>query len=390
MRHLLLTALAMLCLTGLHPAKAVEPEMPRDTVMASILVASPGPAIYQATGHAAIRLQCPAYGLDNVFSYETSTGDLAGQLYGQAKGRFASLTMAEYSKGFTDVGRGITGLPLNLTDPQIRRLWQILDETVESGEETDFNIRHNSCNSAVMSKIAEAIFPDRIVVESEDCLIDNGEIIRKYLQEPYPWACLVLTTGLGAASDETDSWMTRATPITMENHFRKSRIMAPGGKSRPMLAAEPIVIYPVREEFRQRRLTPDLLASLILLGVIILDGMDLAGRRGKILRIIDILLLSAMTLASLILIAVAMIPASIGDAWNWLFIPLNPLPAAVWLMSRKSHHSLCRSFFLGYSIACLLFVAAPLFTSQAALWSSLLSLAIALRVLIRYRHKPQQ
>ena len=67
-------------------AQAPEPTFTEE-VGASMLVTSPGPLFYQATGHAAIRLQCPAFGLDNVFSFETSTDNALGQVLGHAKGR---------------------------------------------------------------------------------------------------------------------------------------------------------------------------------------------------------------------------------------------------------------------------------------------------------------
>lgn len=82
------------------------------------------------------------------------------------------------------------------------------------------------------------------------------------------------------------------------------------------------------------------------------------------------------------LIFVSAIPASIGTWFNWLFIPFNPLPLIVWLTLRK--RPACRYFFIGYGIACALFTAAPLWTSQADLSISAVSAAIAVRVLTHY------
>ena len=42
-----------------------------DFVIASLLVADPGTVLYSVLGHACIRLQCPAFGLDYCYSYES-------------------------------------------------------------------------------------------------------------------------------------------------------------------------------------------------------------------------------------------------------------------------------------------------------------------------------
>ena len=42
-----------------------------DFITASLVIADPGDVMYSILGHAALRMQCPTFNLDYVFSYES-------------------------------------------------------------------------------------------------------------------------------------------------------------------------------------------------------------------------------------------------------------------------------------------------------------------------------
>ena len=75
LRLRLLCAFLIPLVWGVRAEGKLPDDVGDDFVVASLLVVSPGPAVYQVFGHAALRMQCPSAGLDNVFSFET---DLAG------------------------------------------------------------------------------------------------------------------------------------------------------------------------------------------------------------------------------------------------------------------------------------------------------------------------
>lgn len=356
-----------------------------DTVMASVLVAAPGQLIHQAGGHAAIRLQCPAYGLDNVFSFENDgAGGTAGHLLGQVKGRFNALRFEEYIGIFSRENREVREYPLNLTDMQIRRLWQDLDETVESGIESDFNIRWVNCNSRVTDKIVRALGDENINMrESHYTPMDNATMIKAVCDAHHPWTTVIFVAGLGADADKTDSWRTRMVPKAMSGYFTTAVIVSPDGTERPLLAEVPRVVSEGAQAPEPTPLTPDRVAMIALIVAVAVSIADIAGRWRRTVRVVDIALLTAETLAAVAVVLLAVIPASIGAAWNWLFIPLNLLPIATVAAVRPRR--IRRVVFIAYGMACALFMAAPLLTSEADLWSTLLSGAIALRVLTHYR-----
>lgn len=354
-----------------------------DTVMASMLVASPGAKVFQAAGHAAIRLQSPRHGLDNVFSYETDyRGGLAGQLLGQAKGRYIAMTFSDYLAPFEAEGREIKSYPLNLTDAQIRRLWQLLDMSVAEAREDDFNMRRNQCNSQALDKLQQALGAETIHFgEHRLSLMDNGTFVNAVLHSHSPWAELVAKTGLGADCDVTDSWHTRLQPVAMGTYFADAEIVSPDGSRRPLLAAAPYTVL-AADKIINQSFTPLTVSLLLLLVVALVSGADLANRCGRVVRVADVALLWLQTFGAFAVIAIAVIPASVGPWANWMFVPLNPLPAAVWLLCKSRPKR--RKFFVAYGCACAVFIAAPLWTSEASASSSILSASIALRVLTHY------
>ena len=87
-----------------------------DFVIASLVVADPGTVLYSVLGHACIRLQCPAFGMDYCFSYESEDvrqrvfSFLAGKLM---MGLFA-IPIEDYCALYREDGRGVYEYKLNL------------------------------------------------------------------------------------------------------------------------------------------------------------------------------------------------------------------------------------------------------------------------------------
>ena len=356
-----------------------------DTVMASVLVAAPGSLIHQAGGHAAIRLRCPAYGLDNVFSFENNdAGGTVGHLFGQVKGRFNALRFDEYIRIFSNEYREVKEYPLNLTDMQIRRLWQDLDVSVALGVESNFNIRWVNCNSRVMDKIVRAL-GDEVIVMHENLYtpMDNATMVKAVRNEHHPWTTMIFVAGLGADADKTDSWRTRMVPATMDDYFIDAVIESRDDRARPLLADEPRVVSVGAKAPEPTPFTPVRVALLVLFFAICVSIADIIGWHPRAVRVVDIAFLTAETVIAVALMLLAVIPASVSAEWNWLFIPLNLLPVTI--ITFVHHPKIKRIVFIVYGMACALFTLTPLLTSQADIWSSLLSAAIALRVLSHFR-----
>ncbi|MCC8038500.1 MAG: hypothetical protein LIP02_10310 [Bacteroidales bacterium] len=125
---------------------------------------------------------------------------------------------------------------------------------------------------------------------------------------------------------------------------------------------------------------------MILVLSLLVSISEIYGKFPWEVKICDFMALTLETLLAITLILIAIIPASISSGWSWLFIPFNVFPAVVWLCAKR-HEAFTRWFFIVYGYACLVFVIAPIWTAQADRWSSLLSLAISIRVLTHYLRK---
>lgn len=387
MRHIILTLFALLgcCIS----AGAAGPD-DDDFVRVSLLVASPGPAIYQTPGHAALRMECPTHGLDNVFTFEVdASGNQFLVLGGGSEGLLCRVSFEQYSNDFAAEGRGLTEMTLNLTPAQDRRLWQLLDEGVDSGMPKPYNIRWNQCLSELMVYVREAIEPDRIVVAGAPHLdYNNGFEIMRHSLRGREWQFEALVLALGAGADDIDEWTTRTVPTSALETFGGARIVSPDGTSRPMVTGTAVLFEPTRSaEGNAPR--PWVMALWLLGAVIALCVLDLSGKARRVVRIADYVLLGAQTVASILLIIVAAMPTHISSGWHWLFIVFNPLPLVLWLAFRRLRPEARRAramqrLCLGIGIVDGLFAAvAPFATAEVSVATAIVCAAIALRALAK-------
>ena len=86
-------------------------------VTASLLIASPGEAIYSQLGHVALRMECPVHNLDYCFSFEEEAGmgGIMKFFIGKTDAHMMAVPTAEFLKGFKLDGRQVMQYTLNLT-----------------------------------------------------------------------------------------------------------------------------------------------------------------------------------------------------------------------------------------------------------------------------------
>ena len=71
LRFTLVIVIVFLASLGVSAQEADTTKYDEDFVKTSLIIASPGDMLYSKVGHCAIRMQCPQYRLDYVFSYES-------------------------------------------------------------------------------------------------------------------------------------------------------------------------------------------------------------------------------------------------------------------------------------------------------------------------------
>ena len=87
-------------------------------VTVSILVTSPGQEGYSSLGHCALRMECPAYGLDYCFSFEVDMGSAVADYLvffsGDTPAGFLARETGAYLQRYKAEGRAIVQYTLNL------------------------------------------------------------------------------------------------------------------------------------------------------------------------------------------------------------------------------------------------------------------------------------
>lgn len=383
--HMAFAAVVLAMLLSVAAMAQAAPKPLAERVEASVLVASPGDKIYQSTGHAALRLRCEAFGLDNVFSFETDTDTDLPQLLGHAKGRFGRIAFAEYVDEFARQGRGVVEYPLNLTDPQIRNLWRIMDQEVARGYEEDFNLRFRSCSSMLLSKLSEAVAPGRLILRSDDFDNNsNGRLLKNAMDSEQPWAVTAICASAGSGADGHDPWPMRLVPLLMDKYLGRIYLAESAGAQAVPIVGAPVVIVENVRNGSGWLPTPILAAVIVLLISAMVSVAEVRGCCRMTVKIADYLLLASQTAMAVVVLLLTVVPSGICTGWNWMFIPFNLLPAIALALRRKK--PLCRRLLAVYAAACALFIAAPLLTEQAGLWSSLLSAAIVLRIFTHLKY----
>ena len=111
-----------------------------DFVKASILVATPSDVLYSCVGHASIRMQCPHYGLDVVYTYESESVEnrVLSFFMGKLKMGMTAVPTERVLADYAKEGRGITEYVVNIPLEKRKQLWQYLDVKVEEGMNLPF------------------------------------------------------------------------------------------------------------------------------------------------------------------------------------------------------------------------------------------------------------
>ncbi len=163
-----------LCVPDLYAEREIDPlfgdtidRTADDFVIASLCVAEPTNWRDDALGvygHAFVRLQCPVFGMDYCFSYESEriNGQLIRYWTGKLKMGMFNIPTDEYLQAYRQWNRAVHEYALNLPPDVEQRLWQIMDKHVMEGSELILDLKKRGCSSSVEQYIEEALRPIKI------------------------------------------------------------------------------------------------------------------------------------------------------------------------------------------------------------------------------------
>lgn len=355
-------------------------------VTASLVVATPGEAIYSSFGHCALRMECPEHGLDYCFSLEMDAqpGDYLKFFTGKSIARVIAVPSEDFIQSYQEEGRGVTRYPLNLTLPEKQLLWKNLDEETVKPPHLTFNLLKTNCAMMSILMIENALIHERLDFKEmpKEMEYNNGDLLR-HCSSHTPWAQFIYMIFYGAVSDEYFETEYRLSPNMIIEVLQGTVIESNDTTAvRPLLKGESKQILPVAATPSPHPVTPTWLFSIILTIVLIITIGEWCFGWHRIANVTDVILLLLQTIAGIIVLYASVFVNLFGNRWNWYLIPFNPFPALIWLCFHKKRHF--RKIYMVYTLILMAFVALTPLSSQLDWPHQLITLILIIRTLSCY------
>lgn len=168
-----------------------------DFVTVSLCVADPTDQSQDylgITGHAFLRLQCPTFGLDYCFSYESERikGQLWDYLTGNLKMGMYAVPTAEYVEDYRQWQRAVHEYHINMPPEAEQRLWEQMDNHMMNETDMQMNLFRFGCANTLLRYVENALSPVQIDYNWPEKFHTKSamEITEEHLADYYPWTLL--------------------------------------------------------------------------------------------------------------------------------------------------------------------------------------------------------
>lgn len=297
-----------------------------DFVTVSLVIADPGQVLYSTLGHAALRLQCPIFNLDYIFTYESEgiDGKVFRFLCNDLKMGMIPISVDEFLASYIEEGRGVKEYILNLP-PEIKtELWRMCDERVDEGMLLNYDPVKRGCAISVLHSVEEAVkSANRKTGKHYHIEYPAfGKPFERTLREifydnaPHGWGLFFCMTLVGGIVDEP-------------NLPKKEKLICPKElaeiwsqctiDNKPLICGQ-VVLNDGRGS-KPEPFTP-MYASLVIL---LLSVLGLFMKNSYC----DWIILGIQTLLGALMLWLLIIPLP-ATGWSWLIIPFNILPIIFW------------------------------------------------------------
>lgn len=297
-----------------------------DFVKASILVATPSNVLYSCAGHTGIRMQCPHYDLDVVYTYESESvmSHMLTFLMGGLKMGMTSVPTEKMLSGYGSVGRGITEYPLNIPLDKRKILWQYLDGKVAEGMSHSMGSIEKGCAFSTLRAIQTAILPDTL---------SFGKWDEKFFKKTrrtllgdrisgFPWNRFVIFSFASTEMDQPCTVINKLLiPADVIDVLSKTKL-----NGQLLLGPAKIIVSQTVVSKEKIWLTPMMIACfLLLLAVVSCFGLQ---------RTISYIFLALQSAGGFLMVSVLFFSTLPCTGFSWLLIPFNPLPLLLWRWRR--------------------------------------------------------
>ena len=290
-----------------------------DFIKVSLLVADPGMASWSVFGHACLRMQCPTFGVDYCFSYESQDVKrrigrfLSGNLM---MGLFA-IPLDEYCSYYREEGRGVYEYPLNLPPHVEQELWRVLDEHVAEGIYITYDYFKRGCTITCIDFLNEALDGKKIQYGQLPSDLSTRDYAYRYMQD-FPWVWFAWNFICGVDGDEIQTKERQLFfPFDLAKAWQNATL---NGKT--LVSKEPNVLVRGEAQMPQGWFTPIMMAFMIL--ILAIGNLFWKKPYG------DWLFLAVQTALGLLMTYLIFFSDLCCTSWNWLIIPFNILPILLW------------------------------------------------------------
>ena len=294
-----------------------------DFVKVSLVVADPSDVLYSTLGHACLHLQCPTFGLDYIFTYESEgvRDKIWTYLKGDLKMGMFSMPVDSFLVTYQENGRGVKEYTINLSPEQKQKLWEVADLKVAEGRNIPYDYFHRGCAKSVVLIVKKAIGNNAIHYGKWDDKYTKQtqrELVRNFITGA-SWEEFFMYFLIGIEGDRDCPYEQKLiVPTDLVEVWQKATF----DSGEPVLDAEPRILLEATQHNEDTWCTPLIVSMLLLL---------LAFVPWKVLDYILLTLYTAIGLVMSYLILFSNLPCT---DWNWLIIPFNPLPALCWKWRR--------------------------------------------------------
>ena len=357
-----------------------------DYINAYLMITSPGNEAYSVAGHAAIRMVCPSKEVDYCYEYtaNVSINQQLDYIIGDMTGSLCRHHTPSYMSHYTELGRSITSLHLNLTPEQKINLWSELDTETDSGEKREFSVMGYNCTS-VLRLIVEASL-DTDVIQYHDvntALTGTYRDIFPYVFSDSPWIGLLWNIMNGTDFDKPTEMLDHLFPIALLDEWSKATILSSDRQERPMIL-ETKRLTTIESQYKSPISTLTVLILFLVISIVsaIVDskiGYTILG------RVVDVLYMTIESAIGMFLTFLLLFSHQVATSWNWLIFVFSPVPLVLWLCLRRNNMIMSHVYALFGIILAVFVIFAPFIPQMryGHLW--ILMLAFAIRVYLNWK-----
>jgi len=331
-----------------------------DFVTVSFLIGSPLKAIYSTFGHGTLRLQCPAYQLDFVFTFETDTNvsSFMTAVAGSADAKFVAVPIEEYIADARQLGRELRQYRINLTLDERKLLWQKLDEEMMAGAYRHFNFFYTNCVTTSIQELKQCLIGEQLVwgpAEFPSTLID-GDFCR-YACRNSEWTEFVVMTFIGNAYDKYAEFESKIMPETLIDVMRKASFVNDStGQARPVVSDPGTVVLKGTSDETDSFFSPTICFAFLLLVTLLITALQRWLGMKRLAKAYDLLLFGAQLAVFLLMIYMTFVSELFRNNWNWYFVAFVPVPLLLMFLTGKNNKQ--TKAWMIYSAVLMLFILA--------------------------------